>query len=279
MKKILLFSIAIIICFVVCVCGKDENANTYTMRFYIVYENQSSEILRGENEQNQIARNYVYIMTESSNLMGLVAENCDYEVEMTAEFVREKIDYEIDEDNGDIIISITAASALSSPTPTSIKRIALPCACFKRSNSSYGGSNADSNNIDFGEPTEDTCDKVDDNTGRNTAFCLISIDLDKKIIYADCFGSKGETRPAINAGYDRIISYAPEEITTYTITNNLTNASTNNTIGIVAEGDSYFASIAADDGYGLDTITVTMSDPETGSIENITASVVDAGCV
>lgn len=107
MKKILLFSIAIIICFVVCVCGKDENANTYTMRFYIVYENQSSEILRGENEQNQLARNYVYVMTESSNLMGLVAENCDYEVEMTAEFVREKIDYEIDEDNGDIIISIT----------------------------------------------------------------------------------------------------------------------------------------------------------------------------
>ena len=168
---------------------------------------------------------------------------------------------------------------LSSPTPTSIKRIALPCACFKRSNSSYGGSNADSNNIDFGEPTEDTCDKVDDNTGRNTAFCLISIDLDKKIIYADCFGSKGETRPAINAGYDRIISYAPEEITTYTITNNLTNASTNNTIGIVAEGDSYFASIAADDGYGLDTITVTMSDPETGSIENITASVVDGDTI
>lgn len=118
---------------------------------------------------------------------------------------------------------------------TTVKRIAIPNACFGRNNE-YGT-----------EAT--TYNKVDNGTGKNTAFNVISIDLTQKIIYADCFG----------AGYDRILSYGTADVTSYSVTNNLSNASTSNGAATVMGGSSYFAMITAKDGYELDTVTVKMS--------------------
>ena len=73
---------------------------------------------------------------------------------------------------------------------TEVQRIAIPNACFNRNNE-YGQSG----NLTFGEAT--TYYKNDNKEGKNTAFCVVSIDLNKKTIYADCFG----------AGYDRVVSY------------------------------------------------------------------------
>lgn len=131
---------------------------------------------------------------------------------------------------------------------TTAKRIAIPNACFGRNNESYAGT-------EFGE--DQTYNKSDDSTGKNTAFCLVSIDLDKKLIYADCFG----------AGYDRAISYGAEEIVTYTVTNNLSNATTSNGSASAVEGESYTAAIIPNDGYDLVSVTVTMGGA------NITSSV------
>ena len=117
---------------------------------------------------------------------------------------------------------------------TTVKRIAIPNACFGRNNE-YGT-----------EAT--TYNKVDNGTGKNTAFNVVSIDLTKKIIYADCFG----------AGYDRVVSYGEKVIITYSVTNNLSHAKNSNGLTIVTEGASYSAVITAEDGYTLDSVTVTM---------------------
>ena len=47
-------------------------------------------------------------------------------------------------------------------------------------------------------------------------------------------------------------------VTTYTVTNNLTNCTNSNTATNVDENSSYTASISANDGYTLSTVTVTM---------------------
>lgn len=139
---------------------------------------------------------------------------------------------------------------------TSLRRIAIPNAYFYRNNEYGENDTTDSNGIEFGEET--SYDKTDDGTGKNTAFCVVTIDLDEEIIYADCFG----------AGYDRIISYGVEDVVTYSIINNLAGASNSNSATIVTEGASYSAAITADGGYELSAITVTMGGTD------ITASAV-----
>lgn len=124
---------------------------------------------------------------------------------------------------------------------TDAVRVAIPNACYGRNNE-YGQSG----NTEFGETT--TYNKTDGGTGKNTAFCVVSVDLDRKIIYADCFG----------AGYDRVLSYSAEEIVTYTITNNLTDATNSNGTATILGGSSYSGVIVPNVGYEVDTITVTM---------------------
>lgn len=130
-------------------------------------------------------------------------------------------------------------------TATTVKRIAIPNACFARTNEYGENTGVDSNGIEFGETT--SYDKVD-GTAENTAFCLVSIDLDNEVIYADCYG----------AGYDRVISYAEEVIVTYSVTNNLTNATSSNGTSTVTEGSNYSAAITSNDGYKLSSVKVTM---------------------
>lgn len=124
---------------------------------------------------------------------------------------------------------------------TEALRIAIPNACFARTNE-YG----EAGNTEFGEIA--SYEKADNGTGKNTSFCVISIDLDKQIIYADCFG----------AGYDRVISYGDSDVATYSVTNNLTNAVSSNGTATITEGSAYAAMITADSGYELSAITVTM---------------------
>ena len=50
--------------------------------------------------------------------------------------------------------------------------------------------------------------------------------------------------------------------TTYTVTNNLTNVTSNNSSSSVTENSSYTATLTAEDGYKLDTVTVTMGDTD-----------------
>lgn len=146
---------------------------------------------------------------------------------------------------------------------TEVKRIAIPNACFSRENE-YGKEG----NTEFGET--ESYKKSDDGTGKNTAFCLVSIDLDKKTIYADCFG----------AGYDRVIGYGAQEIVTYTVTNNLDHAINSNGSTTVTGGGTYTATITANDGYELDSVTCTMGGTSvtvTGgniSIANVTGDIV-----
>lgn len=133
-----------------------------------------------------------------------------------------------------------------SPVPTTVKRVAIPNACFERTNEYGENSKLDSNNIEFGETS--SYEKVENDFSQDTAFCLVSIDLDNEVIYADCYG----------AGYDRVISYAVEEIISYSITNTLSNATNSNSTSTIVEGEVYTATISANTGYSVSSIKVTM---------------------
>lgn len=135
--------------------------------------------------------------------------------------------------------------SVGSLTATTVKRIAIPNACFARTNEYGENTGVDSNGMEFGETT--SYEKVD-GTAKNTAFCLVSIDLDNEVIYADCYG----------AGYDRVVSYAEEVIVTYSVTNTLSNASTSNGTQTITAGSNYSAAITANSGYELSSIKVTM---------------------
>lgn len=143
-----------------------------------------------------------------------------------------------------------------SPVATAVQRLAIPNACFYRNNEyetteTYG--------LVFGEDT--TYGKTDDSTGKNTAFCLVTIDLDGGMIYADCFG----------AGYDRVVSFGERDVTTWSVTNTLTNAANSNGAASVVAGAAYSATISANSGYTLESVTVTMGG------EDVTASVYSGG--
>lgn len=132
-----------------------------------------------------------------------------------------------------------------SPVSTTVKRIAIPNACFDRNNEYGRNDHVENNGIEFGE---ETTYRKTANTAKNTAFCVVSVDLDQEIIYADCYG----------AGYDRIVKYGDGVVVTYSVTNNLSNATNTNGSTIIMEGDSYEATVTANKDYELVSVTVTM---------------------
>lgn len=138
---------------------------------------------------------------------------------------------------------------------TSAKRVAIPNACYARTNE-YG----ERGNTEFGDET--SYEKSDNGTGTNTSFCVISIDLDNQIIYADCFG----------AGIDRTIGYSGTDTVVYTVTSNLTNASSSETATVVAAGAGYSTTISANDGCEISTVTVTMGGEDITSSAYTSAS-------
>lgn len=127
----------------------------------------------------------------------------------------------------------------TTPTAYDAHRLATPAASFYRNNeytsAVYG--------VVFGEDTN--YNKTED-TGDDTAFCVNVVDPAKQVIYSICYG----------AGYDRAISYGATVY--HSITNALTNVTTNNDAVAAEDGTAYSATIAAEDGYTMSSVTVTM---------------------
>ena len=157
-------------------------------------------------------------------------------------------------------VDFIKSGSVGSLTDTTVKRIAIPNACFARTNEYGENTGVDSNGMEFGEET--SYEKTD-GTAQNTAFCLVSIDLDDEVIYADCYG----------AGYDRVISYAEEEAVTFTVDIAVTGAESSNPATTVVEGSSYTTTIIPMDGYAIEYITVNMGG------EYITESVYNNGVI
>lgn len=136
---------------------------------------------------------------------------------------------------------------------TELPRISIPNAGYSRENQ-YGeisGINWKESTIYVKTP----------GTAENTSFCVVTIDLAAKKIYADHYG----------AGYDRMIPFDDAELATFTVTNHLTNVTTSNASAVVNEGGKYNAILTADDGYELRSVTVTMG----GSPVTVAGGVID----
>ena len=92
-----------------------------------------------------------------------------------------------------------------------------------------------------------------------------------KTYTCECGNTYTESIPATGHNYvDGVCSIcgAKEpggEVTTYTITNNLTNVTTNNPTASATEGNGYTATLTAADGYELDSVTVTMGGADVTS--------------
>lgn len=138
-------------------------------------------------------------------------------------------------------------------TGTEIIRIAIPNACFYRNNE-YGRNGTTENN-DGTEFGEDTTYNKTAGTSEDTAFCVITIDLTANKIYADHYG----------AGYDRVIALDGAELTSYSVTNILSNITNSNAATTVVEGVSYSATLVPDDGYYIDSVTVIMGGTDVTS--------------
>lgn len=128
---------------------------------------------------------------------------------------------------------------------TNIPRIAIPNGCFYRTNEYGQNGTTEYNGMEFGEET--TYDKTA-GTAEDTAFCVVTIDFDNEVIYADHYG----------AGYDREVSFVGEVSTTYMVTYNLTNVTAELSTTEVSDGGSYVNSLTAASGYELSSVTVTM---------------------
>lgn len=145
---------------------------------------------------------------------------------------------------------IVISNGAWTPTEFDCKRVAIPNMSYYRSNSYkdlevYG--------VRFGEDT--TYDKTA-NTGKDTAFTVNVIDTVNLVIHSFCYG----------AGIDRVISIGD---TVYrSISNNLTNVTTNNSATSIEDGTSYSATLTVASNHELASITVTMGGT------NITASAV-----
>ena len=118
---------------------------------------------------------------------------------------------------------------------TELPRIAIPNAGYSRENQ-------------YEAWKESTTYTKKPGTAENTSFCVVTIDLAAKKIYADHYG----------AGYDRMIPYGDAEVETYTVTNHLTAVTNSNASVTAAEGTSYTAVLTVEDGYELKSVAVTM---------------------
>lgn len=123
-------------------------------------------------------------------------------------------------------------------------RLAVPNVCFGRNNEYGRNSQTESNGLEFGEET--TYNKTAD-SGADTAFCIVTIDLAGGKIYADHYGA--------SAGYDRIINYIGAS---YSVTIGSTGKATVNAPALVDEGASFTATVTVPSGYSIDSVTVTM---------------------
>ena len=122
-------------------------------------------------------------------------------------------------------------------------RVAIPNACYLRNNEYGQNSGAEVDDIEYGDVTYNKTA----GTAQDTAFCVIVIDRSSKVIHAFCYG----------AGIDREISY-DFTLASYSVTSTLSHVTSSNSTLSVTEGSSYYAELTPEDGYALDSVTVTM---------------------
>ena len=120
------------------------------------------------------------------------------------------------------------------------KRVCVPNVSYYRNN--YYG---DTNFFGFTYSDDITYEKTI-NSGKDTAFVVNVVDLDNKIIHSFCYG----------AGVDRIISYGSKVY--HSINNMLSHVVTDNEATSIEDGAAYTATLTADTGYILNSVTVTM---------------------
>lgn len=133
---------------------------------------------------------------------------------------------------------------------TEVYRSCVPNACYGRENQ-YDGAWA-----------ETTTYTKTQNTADDTAFMVYVINLDKFTVNGICYG----------AGTDRSFAYDQAPLETYTITNNLTNITTNNDAATIIEGMSFTATLTPA-GASITSVTVTMGGA------NVTSSVYANGVI
>ena len=129
---------------------------------------------------------------------------------------------------------------------SSIPRLGIPNGCFYRANEYGQNGTTEYNGMEFGETI--TYNKMA-GTANDTAFCVVTIDFDNEIIYADRYG----------AGYDRVMTFdGVVSIPTYSVTYILTNVTSKTSIAEVDANGSFTNDLTANDGYENMTVTVTM---------------------
>lgn len=129
---------------------------------------------------------------------------------------------------------------------TTIPRIAVPNICFHRNNE-YGSNGAPENSqgIEFGE--DRTYEKTAD-CARDTALCILTLDRDSGILYADHYG----------AGYSRVIRLDGSALQSHRIVCDLTGVSISTLPDSLSQGAAFAAELTVEDGYTLQSIAVTM---------------------
>ena len=120
------------------------------------------------------------------------------------------------------------------------KRVCVPNASYYRNN--YYG---DTSFYGFTYSDDTTYEKTI-NSGKDTAFVVNVVDLDNKIIHSFCY----------EAGVDRVISCGSKVY--HSINNTLSHVVTDNGATSIEDGAAYSATLTADTGYTLGTVTVTM---------------------
>jgi formylmethanofuran dehydrogenase subunit D len=127
--------------------------------------------------------------------------------------------------------------------------ICVPCINCGRENEQATNADLKDKYGDFDASGNPVYYRKTKDTRNGTSFCIFTIDRDTKRVYAHKFG----------AGVDRIVNYDKEDvIVTYSVTSNLTNCGISNATSSVVEGASYSATVTANSGYALDSVTVTM---------------------
>ena len=92
-------------------------------------------------------------------------------------------------------------------------------------------------------------------TAEGTSFVVFVIDRDSRKIHALKYG----------AGVDRVMVWEGGSLGSYTVTYDLGESSSSTSVSEVGEGSSFSADIAANDGYGIKAITVTMGGQDVSS--------------
>ena len=124
------------------------------------------------------------------------------------------------------------------------KRVCVPNVSYYRNN--YYG---DTSFFGFTYSDDTTYEKTI-NSGKDTAFVVNVVDLDNKIIHSFCYG----------AGVDRIISYGSKVY--HSINNTLSHVVTDNEATSIEDGAAYTATLTADTGYILNSVTITMGETD-----------------